>query len=192
VLLRGLVVVLALAFVPVATATTLPAGFAEVQVVSGIDAPTSMAFAPDGRLFVAEQSGGLRVVKDGALLAAPFVTVPVDGNGERGILGVAFDPAFATNKYVYVYYTATTPNTHNRVSRFTAAGDVATGPEQVLRVMLRIHEELNHQSLCQQDGGAHASAQSHHQQPWRDQLNNRGQIGRECRRQQWHAILRLE
>ena len=59
------------------------------------------------------------------LLATPFVTVDVDPNGERGLLGVAFDPAFATNGYVYVYYTATTPNTHNRVSRFTATGDVA-------------------------------------------------------------------
>ena len=57
----------------------------------------------------------------------------VDPNGERGLLGVAIDPAFASNGYVYVYYTATTPNTHNRVSRFTASGDVAVaGSERVL------------------------------------------------------------
>ena len=73
-----------------------------------------MAFAPDGRLFVCEQGGKLRVIKDGSLLPTPFVTLTVDSAGERGLLGVAFDPAFATNGFVYVYYTATTPAVHNR------------------------------------------------------------------------------
>ena len=54
------------------------------------------AFAPDGRLFVCEQGGRLRVVKNGALLAAPFLTVTVSSAGERGLLGVAFDPSFAS------------------------------------------------------------------------------------------------
>ena len=89
-------------------------------------APTAMAFAPDGRLFVAEQGGTLRVIKNGALLATPFVTVTVDSNGERGLLGVAFDPDFATNQFVYVYYTATTPNDPQPLSRFTA--ERATSP----------------------------------------------------------------
>ena len=56
----------------------------------------------------------MRVIKNGALLATPFVTVTVDDFGERGLLGVAFDPDFATNQYVYVYYTATSPAMHNR------------------------------------------------------------------------------
>ena len=90
-----------------------------------------MAFAPDGRLFVAEQGGRLRVIKNGSLLATPFLTVPTTATGERGLLGVAFDPAFATNGFVYVYYTAATPNTHNRVSRFTANGDVAVAGSEV-------------------------------------------------------------
>jgi glucose/arabinose dehydrogenase len=51
--------------------------------------------------------------------------VTVNSSGERGLLGIAFDPQFATNGFVYVYYTATTPAIHNRVSRFTANGDVA-------------------------------------------------------------------
>ena len=59
--------------------------------------------APDGRLFVAEQGGRLRVIKNGALLSAPFVTVTVNASGERGLLGVAFDPDFATNQFVYIY-----------------------------------------------------------------------------------------
>jgi glucose/arabinose dehydrogenase len=104
---------------------SLPSGFAETQVASGLASPTAMAFAPDGRLFVCQQSGALRVIKNGALLGTPFVTLNVDSAGERGLLGVAFDPAFANNNFVYLYYTATTPTTHNRVSRFTANGDTA-------------------------------------------------------------------
>ena len=116
-----------------ASAATVPSGFAETQVATGLASPTAMTFAPDGRLFVAEQAGRLRVIKNGSLLATPFLTVTVDSAGERGLLGVAFDPAFATNNFVYVYYTATTPNIHNRVSRFTASGDVAlAGSEQVI------------------------------------------------------------
>jgi glucose/arabinose dehydrogenase len=89
-----------------------------------------MAFAPDGRLFVCQQDGSLRVIKNGALLTTPFVSLTVDSNGERGLLGVAFDPNFSTNQFVYVYYTVpaiVSPATpaHNRVSRFTANGDIA-------------------------------------------------------------------
>ena len=78
-----------------------------------------MAFAPDGRLFVAEKAGRLRVVsRDGTLSATPFTELSVTRDGERGLLGIAFDPGFATNGRVYLYYT--TSQGHNRVSRFTA------------------------------------------------------------------------
>ena len=79
-------------------AATLPAGFTESQWGSAMPSgATSMAFAPDGRLFVCLQSGQVRVInKDGVLLANPFVTLSVDSNGERGLLGVAFDPNFAS------------------------------------------------------------------------------------------------
>ena len=107
------------------SAATLPAGFSEALVASGLNNPTAMQFAPDGRLFVCEQGGRLRVIRNGALLSTPFLTVTVSSSGERGLLGVAFDPNFAVNQYVYVYYTATSPAVHNRVSRFTASGDVA-------------------------------------------------------------------
>lgn len=124
---------------------TLPSGFAETQIVSGLPSPTAMAFAPDGRLFVCEQGGRLRVVKNGALLAAPFLTVTVSSVGERGLLGVAFDPSFASNGFVYVYYTATTPTIHNRVSRFTASGDVAAaGSEVVVMDLETLSGATNH------------------------------------------------
>ena len=86
-------------------AATGPGGFQDVNVVSGLSNPTAMQFAPDGRLFVCQQTGALRVIKNGTLLAASFVSLTVDPSGERGLLGVAFDPNFATNQYVYVYYT---------------------------------------------------------------------------------------
>lgn len=108
-----------------AQAATLPPGFAETLVTSGLVDPTAMAFAPDGRLFVCQQAGQLRVIDHGVLLPTPFVMVTVDANGERGLLGVAFDPDFSTNQYVYVYYTTPSPAVHNRVSRFTADGNAA-------------------------------------------------------------------
>ena len=128
-----------------AAAATLPTGFTESQVASGLASPTAMQFAPDGRLFVCEQGGRLRVIKDGALLPTPFVTLTVNASGERGLLGVAFDPAFAANHFVYVYYTATTPTVHNRISRFTANGDVAQpGSEVVILELDNLSSATNH------------------------------------------------
>jgi glucose/arabinose dehydrogenase len=111
-------------------AATVPPGFTETTI-SGLTSPTAMAMAPDGRIFVSEQTGSLRVIKNGALLATPFVTLTVDSTGERGLLGIAFDPDFLTNHYLYVYYTATTTAIHNRISRFTATGDVAVAGSEV-------------------------------------------------------------
>ena len=79
------------------------AGFGETVFASGIQSPTAMDFAPDGRLYVCEQGGAVRVIENGQLLPQPFVTLDVDSTGERGLLGIAFDPAFASNPFVYVY-----------------------------------------------------------------------------------------
>ena len=113
---------------------TLPAGFTEVPVATGLSSPTAMEIAPDGRVFVCLQGGQLRVIKNGTLLAAPFLTLTPDSSGERGLLGIAFDPNFETNNFIYVYYTATTTPRHNRVSRFTANGDVAVAGSRELRL----------------------------------------------------------
>jgi len=94
--------------------------FVDSTFVSGLSSPTAMDFAPDGRLFVAEKGGNLKVIENGILLATPFLSVSVNSSGERGLLGIAFDPSFATNGYVYVYYTTSASPIHNRVSRFTA------------------------------------------------------------------------
>ena len=105
-----------------------------------------MEFAPDGRLFVCQQGGQLRVIKNGVLLPTPFLSLAVDSSGERGLLGVAFDPDFSTNNFVYVYYTpaASSPR-HNQVSRFTANGDVAAaGSEVVILTLDNLSTATNH------------------------------------------------
>lgn len=118
-----------------AFAATLPSGFTETTLTSSLARPTAFALAPDGRIFVSEKAGTLRVIEDDVLLPTPFVdlTASIQPTGERGLLGIAFDPFFTINRWVYVYYTAKTPTTHNRVSRFTANGNVAVpGSERVI------------------------------------------------------------
>ncbi len=107
---------------------TLPSGFTETTIASGLSGPTAVTRAPDGRFFVCEEGGRVRIVKNNALLPTPFITLSTSTDGERGVLGIAFDPDFATNRFVYIYYTATSPNIHNRISRFTAS---ATNPDLV-------------------------------------------------------------
>src|SRR5437762_5145241 len=124
---------------------TLPSGFSESVIASGIPSATAMDFAPDGRLFVCQQNGQLRVIKNDALLATPFLTVTTDSTGERGLLGVAFDPGFANNQRVYIYYTVPGSAAHNRVSRFTANGDVAVpGSETVILELNDLSAASNH------------------------------------------------
>ncbi len=133
-----------------AFAATVPAGFTDSVLASGLSSPTSMEIAPDGRIFVAQQGGALRVIKNGTLLAAPFLTLSVNSSGERGLLGVAFDPNFASNRFVYVYYTTSSAPIHNRISRFTASvanPDVAQAGETVLL-------DLENLSATNHNGGA--------------------------------------
>lgn len=109
----------------------VPAGFILEELVGGLN-PTTMALAPDGRLFIAEKDGAVLVVENGTLQSQPFLSVEVDNFNERGLSGIAFDPEFELNNFFYVYYTVPNEN-RNRLSRFTANGDFAIpGSEQVL------------------------------------------------------------
>ena len=136
----------------------LPPGFNDEVVVDGLLAPRAFAFAPDGRLFILERGSAtsndinfasLRIFKNGALLPQRALTVNTCGDSERGLLGIALDPNFASNGYIYLYYTrqatsgpACAYNTYadgnpngprNRISRFTMSGDLAVpGSEKVL------------------------------------------------------------
>jgi glucose/arabinose dehydrogenase len=116
-------------------AQTFPSNFAGVQLATGLD-PVGMDLAPDGRIFLTEKNGKVRIVKNGSLLANPFVTISVDNSNERGLLGIVLDPDFANNRYVYVYYTVPGNNVHNRVSRFTANGDIAVSNSELILLEL--------------------------------------------------------
>ncbi len=121
---------------PVHSAPVLPQGFTNSQVVSGLTNPTDMEFAPDGRLFVTEDAGKVRIAKsDGTLATFLNISTKVDSKGERGLLALTFDPSFSTNNYVYLHYTkkatSSTPP-HNRIVRVTASGDRAVAGSEKL------------------------------------------------------------
>jgi putative heme-binding domain-containing protein len=111
----------------------LPPGFKAEVVATGFSGATALEVAADGRIFVCEQAGTLRVIKQGKLLAAPFVKLPVAATWERGLIGVTVAPDFPRTPHVFVCYVAARPHPHHVVSRFTATGDLAQpGSEKIL------------------------------------------------------------
>lgn len=116
--------------------------------VSGLSRATAFVQAPDGRFFVAEQGGTLRVVRDGQLLPTPFHTVVVDATGERGLIGVTLHPDFPAVPWVYVHYTSAAGGAHGRISRLVAGGggggDVSDGTETVLVNLPPLSAATNH------------------------------------------------
>ncbi|MGE0407027.1 MAG: sorbosone dehydrogenase family protein, partial [Candidatus Korobacteraceae bacterium] len=102
----ALLTVLSLVSVAFADPSFKDSRFVTEQVISGLTAPVGFAFAPDGRMFVWEKAGRVRIVKDGKLLATPFLDIRdhVNRNTDRGLMGLALDPDFANNGYVYLAY----------------------------------------------------------------------------------------
>ncbi len=111
---------------------------------------TGMAWAPDGsgRLFIAQKEGTIRIVKMGSpptLMPTPFATVsPIFTESECGLIGIAFDPDFVSNGYVYVF--ATVSSTEQQIVRYTAVGDV--GANKTIVIAGLPTKGINH------DGGA--------------------------------------
>jgi glucose/arabinose dehydrogenase len=113
----------------------VPAGFTDTIIAAHIHKPVALAATPDGRILVVDQSGKVRVIENDVLLATPAldISAQVCSNvSERGMLGLAIDPDFAVNGFVYVYYTFkkfpvcdrdTVDVPVNRVSRFKMVGD---------------------------------------------------------------------
>jgi glucose/arabinose dehydrogenase len=119
---------------PVRGAPVLPEGFTQSQVVSGLTNPTDMEFAPDGRLFVTEDAGRVRIVKsDGTLATFLDISTKVDSKGERGLLALTFDPGFATNHYVYLHYTRKATSTTPLTTASCASPPTATRPSRAAR-----------------------------------------------------------
>ena len=87
-----------------------PAGFqTSVVVDDGLNGPSGFEIAPDGRIFILERAGKIKIVREGQLRPTPFADLPSEDTGDRGLIGIAFDPDFGvSNHYVYFYYTATT------------------------------------------------------------------------------------
>jgi len=110
-----------------------------VELVTRANYPVVLTFAPDGRLFYTEKvSGNVRVINtDGTLQREPVINFTVSALQERGLLGLAFDPNYAENGHVWVFYTAegtARDYPENRVVRFTESGGVGTNPETMLAV----------------------------------------------------------
>lgn len=109
------------------------AGFKVETVTTNISGATAMQPLPDGRILICEQTGALRVLKNGRILEKPMLEIQVDTLWERGLIGVTVSPDFPKSPYVYVVYVAADPYPHHRVSRFEVAGDVAVaGSERIL------------------------------------------------------------
>jgi uncharacterized repeat protein (TIGR01451 family) len=107
----------------------LPAGFVQTTLAHGLSKPVVIAFPPGGDIWIGEQGGTILDDHNGAIQPTPVVTLPnVFSQGETGLLGLALDPNFASNGYVYISYTANVTNKSGvtqalaRLSRFTASG----------------------------------------------------------------------
>lgn len=114
--------------------------FALSPVVGGLDTPWSIAFTGPNRFLVSERPGRIRVVENGQLRAESLATVPTVevNNGESGLMGLAVDPDYAVNRYVYACYTYNSgegpQGVSARIIRFTDNGTSAGTQQQILKI----------------------------------------------------------
>jgi hypothetical protein len=127
----------------------LPPEFPEldlVQVASGLEDPVFLTTpAGDARLFIVEQPGRIRIVKNGALLPTPFLDITglVQSGGERGLLGMAFHPNYAQNGRFYVSYTGA--RGHSVIERYTVSGNADVANPASAALVLGVNQpQSNH------------------------------------------------
>jgi glucose/arabinose dehydrogenase len=119
------------------TVSQPPSGDLQLQlpaIISGLNFPVGMSLAPDGRVFFNERlTGAIRIInQQWQLVNSPFCQLTVQTSGEQGLLGLTLDPNFASNHFVYAYYTAGSP-LRNRVVRFTeSSGQCVQNSEAVI------------------------------------------------------------
>jgi glucose/arabinose dehydrogenase len=116
-----------------------------LTVASGLTSPVDLQSPPnDARLFVVEQPGRIRIIQSGQLATAPFLDIrtKVGSGGERGLLGLAFHPNYATNGFFYVNYTDLNGDT--RVERYTvAAGSPNTANPNSAKLIITIAQPFS-------------------------------------------------
>jgi glucose/arabinose dehydrogenase len=165
-LLASLIVVLAALFAPPAWAESPPAGTIVELYAAGRGHPVAMAFASDGRLFYTEKGGyttptGPRVITlqgpPSALREKVWIQLSnVDSRDERGLLGIALDPDFVTNGYVYLFYTNASNPKANRVVRYTerrSGADVGTGDPNSALVLMEFPLPVSDDYMRRHNGG---------------------------------------
>ena len=109
-------------FFPVAALGQLPTEFQKVELVSGLKNSVNFEFAPDGRVFILDRYGKITIYKPDSQTTVAAGELDVFHNLEDGLLGIAFDPQFLSNQYVYIHYSPSSAIV-NRVSRFRMNGD---------------------------------------------------------------------
>lgn len=102
-----------------------PSSITKATIAKGLDTPWAIDFAPDGRIFLTERPGRIRIIKDGALQTEPWMTLDVAEAGEAGLLGLVIDPQFKQNKYIYTAYSYkdSQGNIKNRLVRLREEGN---------------------------------------------------------------------
>ena len=108
-----------------AAPSALPTGFVETRVADKLNGATAMTIAPDGRVFIAEQRGTVRVVENDVLLAEPVLTVATTAIEDLGLQGITVGPDFESSPSLYVLATVDEPTTHNRILRYKVTGNDA-------------------------------------------------------------------
>ena len=110
-----------------AFSVSVPTGFKTETIAEGLNAGTALAIGPDGSVYLAEQTGHIRIIRDGVLLESPLLDLSdrVDAYWERGLIGLQLHPDFPKEPYLFVVYVSKHPYTHHVISRFTVEGDRA-------------------------------------------------------------------
>jgi len=122
------------------TAPNGPPVFERTPLASGLSSPTDFVVLPDGRILITEKAGAIRLYQNGALSSDPLLVLPTRTEGERGLLGIAADPHFADNGFIYVAYTTT--DAHYQLSRYTVTAD-GIDPDSVKPLFRSVDEEAN-------------------------------------------------
>ncbi|HYO55548.1 PQQ-dependent sugar dehydrogenase [Archangium sp.] len=131
--------------------SALPSGFSDEVFISGLEVPTNFVSLPDGRFFIAEKSGVVRVYEQGALLPTPLLDIrdQVNDYQDRGLMGLAVDPEFPANGFIYLLYTYDDDTLDDlepkvgRLARYTVVGNTASPASEVILLGTHVGTSCN-------------------------------------------------